>query len=70
MDGALKKAMSISPELRYQDVSEFLYDLQHPNPAFATVEFQPLIQKNPLRFWQLTTLALLVIEIAAIVILS
>jgi serine/threonine protein kinase/serine/threonine protein phosphatase PrpC len=52
LDCALKKALSISPELRYHDIAEFVHDLQHPNPAFSQREYEPLIQRNPLRFWQ------------------
>ena len=52
MDGALKKALSISPELRYESFSEFLYDLEHPNSAFLEKSYVPLSQRNPLKFWQ------------------
>ena len=63
MDGALKKALSISPELRYQDISEFLYDLQHPNADFLSSEALPFIQRNPLRFWQGLSALLLMSQI-------
>jgi serine/threonine protein phosphatase PrpC len=53
MDGALKKATSINPQLRYDDLSEFLYDLSTPNPRFLSAEESiPLIQRNPLLFWK------------------
>ncbi len=53
IDGALKKATSISPHTRYNELSEFLYDLNTPNPNFLrTGDNIPLIQRNPLRFWQ------------------
>lgn len=52
MDATLKKALSISPELRYEAFSEFIYDLEHPNPAFLEKSYVPLAQRNPLRFWQ------------------
>jgi serine/threonine protein phosphatase PrpC len=62
IDGALKKATSIEPHLRYEDLSEFVYDLNHPNPKFLRTEDNiPLLQRNPLRFWQvLTAISLLV----------
>ncbi|MBD2858854.1 bifunctional protein-serine/threonine kinase/phosphatase [Spongiibacter sp. KMU-158] len=52
MDKALQKALSISPELRYNDIAEFVHDLKHPNPAFCQPEYQPLVRRHPLRFWQ------------------
>jgi serine/threonine protein phosphatase PrpC len=53
MDGALKKATAITPQLRYNEISEFLYDLNTPNPSFMRTEDNiPLLQRNPLRFWQ------------------
>ncbi|WP_374090316.1 protein kinase [Methylomicrobium lacus] len=58
IDGALKKATSIQPEFRYDDLPEFLYDLSTPNPKFLTAEEAlPLMQQNPLLVWK--TLALI-----------
>ncbi|MCK5872741.1 MAG: bifunctional protein-serine/threonine kinase/phosphatase, partial [Methylococcales bacterium] len=34
IDGALKKACSLNPEQRYDEISEFIYDLSTPNPLF------------------------------------
>ncbi len=63
LDSALKRALSISPELRYHDIAEFVQDLQRPNPVYDKRQYQPLIHRNPLRFWQgvsfVLTLALL-----------
>ena len=66
MDGAIKKALSVSPELRYQDVSELLYDIERPNPAFLKSEALPLMQRNPLRFWQALAALLLVCEVVTL----
>ena len=52
IDGALRKAVSVSPEGRYPVLSEFLADLQSPNPEFLSVEDAPLIRRNPLLFWR------------------
>jgi serine/threonine protein kinase len=53
MDGALRKATAIDPQYRYDTLSEFLYDLSTPNSAFLKGDqFMPLIQRNPLIFWQ------------------
>lgn len=49
IDGALKKATQLIPELRYDHLSEFLYDLNTPNPLFLSGEDRlPLMQRNPL----------------------
>lgn len=66
VDGALKKALSIHPESRYGDVAEFLYDLQHPNPRFSTAHYQPLVERNPLLFWQALSAALFVLLILSL----
>ena len=60
MDRALKRALSINPDLRYHDIAEFIHDLHHPNPSYRANEFQPLVHRNPLRFWQGVSAALLV----------
>jgi hypothetical protein len=63
IDGALKKATSITPQLRYDDLSEFVYDLNTPNPDFIRTEDSiPLLQRNPLRFWQSLAAILVVIN--------
>lgn len=61
MDGALKKATSIMPAMRYETLSEFLYDFTHPNPAFLKAEkFVPLIERNATLFWKVIALFLLI----------
>jgi hypothetical protein len=52
MDGALKKALALRPESRYQTLSEFLHDLKHPNPEFIEARNLPLIERDPLLFWK------------------
>lgn len=53
IDGALKKATSINPQGRYEEISEFIHDLSTPNPVFLKAgEFVPLIERNPLFFWK------------------
>ncbi|MDP1664657.1 MAG: bifunctional protein-serine/threonine kinase/phosphatase [Methylobacter sp.] len=60
IDGALKKATAITPQFRYDDLSEFLYDLSTPNPRFLSAEEAiPLIQRNPLLFWKGLSIILL-----------
>lgn len=53
IDGALKKATSIYPQGRYDELSEFLYDLNHPNASFLNeADNIPLMERNPLMFWK------------------
>lgn len=52
LDGAIKKGLRFDPPRRYADVSEFLYELQHPNPKYKKHYRTALIEQNPLRFWQ------------------
>jgi serine/threonine protein kinase len=53
MDAALGKAIEKKPGQRYTLLSEFVHDLSHPNPEFTGTRFRPLIERNPVRFWQL-----------------
>ncbi len=53
LDGAIQKAVQISPSLRYQTLSEFVYDLKNPNPKFLKGEaWAPWVERNPLQFWK------------------
>lgn len=58
IDRALEKAVHPDPLKRYEALSEFTYDLRHPNPDFATLPRRPLLARNPVRFWQMLSLAL------------
>lgn len=53
IDGALRKAVHKQPESRYAVLSEFIYDLSNPNSEFIRDKPEPLIERNPVRFWQL-----------------
>ncbi len=52
IDGAVKRGLRFNPERRYDDVSEFLYELQNPNPKYKKGEGSALLEANPLLFWQ------------------
>jgi hypothetical protein len=68
IDAALKKALSIRPDHRYHSLSEFLHDLNHPNPALLSRRVaQPLSERNPVLLWQLIALALLVALICSLI---
>lgn len=63
LDGALKKALHLDPQLRYQELSEFLFDLETPNSSLAQDRPRPWVEKNPLRFWQSVAAALAVLNL-------
>ncbi|WP_020159356.1 bifunctional protein-serine/threonine kinase/phosphatase [Methylobacter marinus] len=52
VDDAIRKAVHPNPYKRYQDLSEFLFDLRHPNQAFLNKTRPPLLERNPVAFWQ------------------
>lgn len=52
IDGVLRKAVHPNPAKRYEELSEFLYDLRHPNAAFLSKTRQPLLERNPVAFWR------------------
>ena len=54
LDGALKKAVSIRQQGRYDAYSEFEYDLEHPNLRFLPSDSAPFIERNPASFWRAT----------------
>lgn len=71
IDGALRKATALSPQVRYDELSEFLHDLTTPNPKFLTPEDRiPLIQRNPLAFWKSMTGLLLLTNLILLYLLS
>lgn len=52
VDEAVKKAVALGPNERYEELSEFLYDLRHPNEEFLKKKKPPLVEKNSVVFWQ------------------
>lgn len=66
LDATLKKGLHPNPLKRYQLLSEFVYDLSHPNPSFLTHLNPPWIEKNPLRFWQSLCFVLTVLLLLSI----
>jgi serine/threonine protein kinase len=52
VDEALKKAVEPDPEKRYAELSEFVYDLRHPNQTFLSRTRPPLLARDPAAFWK------------------
>ncbi len=61
IDETLKKALHPNPYKRYGELSEFLYDLRHPNKAFLNKSRPPLLERNPVLLWKMISLGLSVI---------
>ena len=61
LDSIFKKALSISPEQRYEALSAFIYDLKHPELKFQKSGPRPLIEKHPVTFWQCCTAILFIL---------
>jgi serine/threonine protein kinase len=66
IDDVLKKAVQINPSKRYQELSEFIYDLSHPRQEFLDKTRPPLLERNPLLFWKITSIVLLLIVLVLI----
>ncbi|MCK1339190.1 bifunctional protein-serine/threonine kinase/phosphatase [Bradyrhizobium sp. 38] len=58
VDGALRRALHPDPYKRHEDLSEFVFELRSPNPAYLDTRITPLLERSPLMFWKLTTAAL------------
>jgi serine/threonine protein phosphatase PrpC len=52
IDEVLKKAVNPDPYKRYEEPSEFAFELRHPNKDFLHAAPVPLIHRNPLLFWK------------------
>jgi len=66
VDGAIRKAVHPAPYKRYEEITEFIYDLRHPNNSFNNT-FSPLMARNPLLFWKTLSLILFLIIIALLI---
>jgi serine/threonine protein phosphatase PrpC/predicted Ser/Thr protein kinase len=66
VDGAIRCAVHPVPAKRYQELSEFIFDLRQPNRTYLD-ERQPLLQRDPLLFWKLLSALLAIIVLALLV---
>jgi serine/threonine protein kinase len=67
VDEVIQKAVHPNPNKRYAQLSEFVYDLRHPNSAFLNRTRAPLMERSPVLFWKLVSsiLAVLVLILLA-----
>lgn len=58
IDDVLRKALHPDPYKRYEDLSEFVFELRHPSQAFLNKARAPLMERNPVLFWKVLSLVL------------
>ncbi len=63
IDMVLRKAVQPDPYRRYEELSEFIYDLRHPNAALLNEKGLPLLERNPLLFWKCVCFVLTLVVI-------
>jgi serine/threonine protein phosphatase PrpC len=66
VDGAIRKSLRFIPERRHNDVSEFIYELKNPNPKYLEKSFQPIIERDPLLFWQCLVATLVLTQVLSL----
>jgi serine/threonine protein phosphatase PrpC len=72
VEGAIRMAVHPDPAKRYETLSEFVHDLSHPNPRFVQRRSLPLLERDPLLFWQMLSVAqaLLALGLLFVVVLA
>ena len=61
IDSVLRKAVQPDPLRRYAELSEYVYDLHHPNKTHLSQPDRSLLERNPVRFWKSVSAVLAVI---------
>lgn len=64
VDAAICRAVSPERRFRYPLISEFVYDLRHPNPRLSAPEKLPLLQRDRDLKWKLVIVALIAMILA------
>jgi serine/threonine protein phosphatase PrpC len=70
VDKAIRKAVQLTPESRYEAMSEFESDLVKPNPDYLREEQLPLLQRNPVGFWRSLCILLVITNLILIYLLT
>jgi serine/threonine protein kinase len=58
IDGVLRKVVHPDPYKRYEELSEYVYELRHPSKDHLNASPTPLIERNPLLFWKCVSIVL------------
>ena len=61
LDLTLHKAVNINPSKRFAEVSEFIHELNHPSAQYLNHKKRPLIERDPVLFWQSVCILLMCI---------
>lgn len=64
LDAVLGKALQADAARRQAVISEFIHDLRAPGQQFRSQRPPPLIERNPVLFWQASTLVLALVALA------
>lgn len=64
IDAAIKKSVQPDQNKRYNEMTEFIYDLRHPNKIFLNKTRAPLMERSPVLFWKGLSFILFIIIIA------
>jgi len=67
MDKVLKQAMSIESTFRQADTCEFIHQLSTPKQEREMKVNVPFIDRNPLKFWQITSIILFLLLVISLV---
>jgi serine/threonine protein phosphatase PrpC len=67
VDEVLKKALHPNPQYRYPALSEFIFELCSPSPGTLKQSRPPLLERDPVRFWQVVSLVLAIVVITLLV---
>ena len=67
VDDVLKKTVNPNPFKRYEELSEFTYDLRQPNKTFLNKTRAPLLERDPALFWKGVSFVLAVIVVGLLV---
>lgn len=67
IDEVLRRAVHVDPARRYTELSEFVYDLRHPNADYLNRTRAPLLERNPVAFWRGVSLVLAIALVVALV---
>jgi len=64
VDEAIRKAVHPDPYSRYAELSEFVFDLHHPNREFLNRNRPPLVERHPVAFWKAVSFVLAIAVLA------
>ncbi|MEP7702528.1 hypothetical protein [Paraglaciecola sp. 25GB23A] len=61
----MAKALQPNPFKRYQELSEFIFELRQPSQASLSKARPPLVELNPVAVWQMISfiLALMIVTL-------